>query len=430
MYDSNLNVVKTPLWSKTEALSFLRGISSFLNYFVIIFLIFNINTKATDLAIDIPKAYPSDHGVDERKILDLVAWIETNKQIPIYSLLISRNGNLILELYTSNIERDDSHYLMSVTKSVLSTLIGIAVDQNIISSENAPLNELIPPHLFKRKKYLNNFGDINLKDVMGMAALDLSDPPRDNSPRAIAIQRKYLNSPNRFEFVLESPTQSKNPKTLKYNDQTPTLASGILSYISGKSAFDFAKTHLFDPLGFKNAEWMHQDETGINMGGYGLRLRPIDMQKLGILYLQNGNWNNTQIISKEWVDKTSNPYIGYGSNPVYGYFWWFNDYGSKLKFQEANGWKGQRIAFNRDKGVVITMTACIEKNKEEEVFKKIMNDFVIPALDPVNKSVHIKNYDNTVIKVKNTRSRIDNSVESRMVPSKENKEVPRAFIAK
>jgi hypothetical protein len=229
---------------------------------------------------------------------------------------------------------------------------------------------------------------------------------------------------------LESPTQSKNPKTLKYNDQTPTLASGILSYISGKSAFDFAKTHLFDPLGFKNAEWMHQDETGINMGGYGLRLRPIDMQKLGILYLQNGNWNNTQIISKEWVDKTSNPYIGYGSNPVYGYFWWFNDYGSKLKFQEANGWKGQRIAFNRDKGVVITMTACIEKNKEEEVFKKIMNDFVIPALDPVNKSVHIKNYDNTVIKVKNSRSRIDNSVESRMVPSKENKEVPRAFIAK
>ena len=217
---------------------------------------------------------------------------------------------------------------------------------------------------------------------------------------------------------------------LKYNDQTPTLASGILSYSSGKSAFDFAKTHLFDPLGFKNAEWMHQDETGINMGGYGLRLRPIDMQKLGILYLQNGNWNNTQIISKEWVDKTSNPYIGYGSNPVYGYFWWFNDYGSKLKFQEANGWKGQRIAFNRDKGVVVTMTACIENNKEEEVFKKIMNDFIIPALDPVNKSIHLKNYDNIVVKVKNTRTRIDNSVESRMVPSKENKEVPRTFIAK
>ena len=59
-----------------------------------------------------------------------------------------------------------------------------------------------------------------------------------------------------------------------------------------------------------------------------------------------------------------------------------------------------------------------------------MNDFVIPALDPVNKSVHIKNYDNIVIKVKNIRSRIDNSLESRMVPSKENKEVPRAFIAK
>ena len=429
MYDSTLNVVRKPLPSQKEALSFWRGIATRCNYFFIIVLIFTLNAKAQELAIDIPKAYPSDHGVDERKILDLVAWIESNKQIPIYSLLISRNGNLILELYTSNIERDDSHYLMSVTKSVLSTLVGIAVDKKIISSENLPLNELISPHLFKIEKYKNNFKNITLKDVMGMAALDLSDPPRDNSPRAIAIQKNYLNSPNRFTFVLESPTQSRGPKKLKYNDQTPALASGILSYSSGKSAYDFAKTHLFDPLGFKNSEWMHQDKTGINMGGYGLRLRPIDMQKLGILYLQNGVWNNAQIMSKEWVDKTSNPYIGYGGNPVYGYFWWFNDYGSKLKFQEANGWKGQRISFNRDKGIVVTMTACIENNKEEEVFKKIMNDFIIPALDPVNKSAHIKNYDNIVTKAKNSRSRIDNSVESRMVPSIENKEVPQAFIA-
>ena len=368
--------------------------------------------------------------MDERKILELVDWVDSNKNIPIFSLLISRNGNLILELYTSGIERDDSHYLMSVTKSILSTLIGIAVDQKVIPSENAPLNELIPPHLFKRKSHIKKFVNINLKDVMGMAALDLSDPPRDNSPRAIATQRNYLSSPNRFAFVLESPTQGGQQKHLRYNDQTPTLASGILSYASGRSAFDFAKNNLFDPLKFRNAEWMHQDKSGINMGGYGLRLRPIDMQKVGILYLQNGMWNNSPVLSKEWIDKTSVPYMGYNAEPVYGYFWWFNDYGSKLKFQEANGWKGQRITFNRDKGIVVTMTACIENNKEEEVFRKIMNNFIIPAIDPVNASHHIKDYDLLVAQVNKGRSRISNSIESRMIPSKENKEPSVSFLNK
>ena len=398
--------------------------------FCIICIIFTQNLKSQETDFDLPKSYPSDQGMDERKILELVDWVDSNKNIPIFSLLISRNGNLILELYTSGIERDDSHYLMSVTKSVLSTLIGIAVDQKVIPSENAPLNELIPTHLFKRKSHIKNFENINLKDVMGMAALDLSDPPRDNSPRAKAIQKSYLSSSNRFAFVLESPTQDGKPKRLKYNDQTPTLASGILSYASGKSVFDFAKNNLFDPLKFRNAEWMHQDKSGINMGGYGLRLRPIDMQKIGILYLQNGMWKNSQVLSKEWVDKSSIPYIGYSSEPVYGYFWWFNNYGSNLKFQEANGWKGQRIAFNRDKGIVVTMTACIENNKEEEVFSKIMNNFIIPAIDPANRTPHIKEYDHLVGKVNKGRSRIANSIESRMIPSEENKETPISFIDK
>lgn len=394
-----------------------------LTFFISAILFYSSGLGAEIEESEIPKAYPSEHGLDERKILELVEWVKSNRRIPIFSILISRNGQLLLELYTSGIKRDDSHYLMSVTKSILSTIIGISIDKGIIASEHIPLNELIPNNLLRNEKKKEKFKEINLKDVMGMKALDVSNPPRDMSPSSIATQKRFLNAKNRFEFVLDSPVQKGDYKRLKYNDQTPMLASGILSYLSGQSAFDFARTHLFDPLGFKNYEWMHQDSTGINMGGYGLRLRPIDMQKIGILYLNNGIWNNKQIISKEWVDKTKHPYVGYEqSKPIYGYFWWKDNFGSNLYFQVASGWKGQRIAFNYDKNIVITMTACIEKSDENKIFQEIMKRFIIPAIDPKIKSTHYQDYDYLISKCNNGRYQLRNTTESRMIPSKNNKE--------
>ena len=86
------------------------------------------------------------------------------------------------------------------------------------------------------------------------------------------------------------------------------LAVGALQYVTGKGALEFAEEALFRPLDFRNYEWMHQDVSGIDNGGYGLRLRPIDMQKFGILYLHHGNWNGKQLISKNWVDSSFEPW--------------------------------------------------------------------------------------------------------------------------
>ncbi len=79
------------------------------------------------------------------------------------------------------------------------------------------------------------------------------------------------------------------------------IAGGIVQYATNQSLLDFAKAALFDPMGFQNEEWMHQDRAGFDNASYGLRLRPVDMQKFGILFLNEGCWDGQQLLSKAWV---------------------------------------------------------------------------------------------------------------------------------
>ena len=370
--------------------------------------------------IQIGKA--SEEGMDELKLMALADFIDDNPRLSIFSLLISKNGRLVFELYTGQIKQDYSHYLMSVTKSVLSTLIGIAIDQGKITSENTPLSETIPKKLLSTKRQVEAFSKVNLQNVMGMSALHTPDPPRDMSPAARARRDKYLNSSNYLKFLVQQPLLRNIGKDFLYNDETPTLASGILSYTTGLSAFDYGCDTLFKDLNCKNMEWMHSDRTGINMGGYGLRLRPLDMQKIGITILQKGKWQDKQVVSSAWVEKIYQPYIsssGVNSPPNYGWYWWRPNYGFSKPFLEANGWKGQRIAIQPDLGLVVTMTGCLEPERcdEQKVFSDIMSKYVIPAAKGPGTSAPNNSIEEKLQKINKGQARFNKAMETRMIPS-------------
>jgi CubicO group peptidase (beta-lactamase class C family) len=173
---------------------------------------------------------------------------------------------------------------------------------------------------------------------------------------------------------------------------------------------------------------MHQDEYGIDMGGYGLRLRPIDMQKWGVLFLNKGIWEGKRLLSQEWISKTAEPSIAAGTRePNYGRFWWRENYGTQLFFQEAKGWKGQRLAVSHDKRLVVSMTACIESGDEGEIFAKIMRAYVVPAVDPQGGPRRSKMLDAELAGLRRDRPRYSNSMEGRMIPSVAPKEKRKAF---
>jgi len=174
---------------------------------------------------------------------------------------------------------------------------------------------------------------------------------------------------------------------------------------------------------------MHQDQTGIDMGGYGLRLRPMDMQKWGFLFLNKGRFGGDQIISEEWVAKSREPYIATSSQSLdYGWFWWRRNYGTPLVFQVANGWKGQRLAINYEKQIVVSMTACIEGNEEHAFFATIMKDYIVPSIDPPLGARRNEALENELVDIMKGRPRYSSSMEARMIPSIAPKE-KRIFFA-
>ncbi len=242
---------------------------------------------------------PEDEGVDSGTIVALTEWIR-DQRIPIFSFLISRNGRLVYELYTSSQTRNHAHYQMSATKSVVSALVGIAIDQGLISGPNAPITETLPRQLFASDSDVARFRSVTVRHVLGMSALDAPDPPRVTTPEAVARHLPFRSAHNRVKFALEQPLLATPERAYQYNDVTPALAVGLVQYATGKTALEFAEDRLFGPMGLRNYEWMHQDPSGIDLGGFGLRLRPIDMQKFGVLYLNGGVWRGNALISRSW----------------------------------------------------------------------------------------------------------------------------------
>jgi CubicO group peptidase (beta-lactamase class C family) len=338
---------------------------------------------------------------------------------PVFSILVSRNDKLVFELYTSSLGGDEAHYLMSVTKSVLSALIGIAIDRHLIASTEATIADLLPSDWFPGDGDRARFRALSLAQVMGMSGIDTPDPPLVRTPEATARYQAFWSAPRRVVVALARPLLHGG---FQYNDSNPTLAVGALAWTTKKSPLAFAEETLFSALGFRNYEWMHQDASGLDNGGYGLRLRPIDMHKFGLLYLHEGSWHGRQVISKAWVAQSFRPWNRSKpdlAQPDYGSFWWARDYGDGWQAHVAIGWKGQRIAVFPAQKIVVTMTACVEDGTDGEFFDQLVTRVLKPALAQGGgaKPSEPDALTQRLADVRRTPPRYQDFIEYRMVPS-------------
>ena len=398
---------------------------------ILLLLVTSISQGGRPAPADLPSVAPESEGVDARTLAALSEWVRDNP-VQLFSIIISRHGHVVYTLYTSGLSGDEAHYLMSVTKSVLSMLIGIAADRGLVRVE-APLAEALPRALFAGEAERARFSAVTLAEVMAMSALDVIDPPRTQAPLAIESQRRFIAAENRVAFALTQPLLAQPGRTFRYNDVGPSLAAGVLQYATGKRALDFAGEALFGPLGFQNAEWMHQDARGLDLGGFGLRLRPIDLHKLGVLYLDGGVWQGKQLVSRAWIARSFTPRVRTRPNapaPDYGWFWWTYDFGPGWLGRVANGWKGQRLAIFPAQGVVVSLTGCIEDGREDRVFSTVIERFVKPAVHP--QPLPPAPADDARLttlnaEIRATQKRVAEWIEPRMVPSVAPKASPRPF---
>lgn len=325
---------------------------------------------------------PEDHGMQSAVLADMTNYI-VRQRAPVFSLLISRRGHLVYEMYTHNLTRNHNHYLMSVTKSVTATLVGLAIDKGLIKGIESTVSDALPADWFATPADRKRFQNVTVKHVLSMSALDALVPPHLNTPEANERNAAFHAATNRPKFALTQKLLANVGTDFQYQDITPSIAIGMITAISGKTSWEFAKEHLFDPMGFVNVEWMHRDDEGFDLGAYGLRLRPIDMQKVGILYLDKGMFDGKRLLSKEWSELVNKPIIKSDPNvpaPNYGYYFWHPYFYNDATSLMASGWRGQFIAVIPEKQLVVTMTGCFLDGKENEFFMKILNNYIFPSV--------------------------------------------------
>ena len=368
-------------------------------------------------------ATPESVGMDSRKLSEVTAWVE-KEQKPIFSVLISRAGKLVYELYSSHITREQAHYVMSVTKSVTSALVGIAIDQKLVVGDDVAIADALPAALFPSESDRARFKAVTLHQVLGMSALDAQVPPHEKTDASRARQKAFLASDNRARFALGQALLPEPGTSFQYTDITPYVAGATVTYSAHQTLYDFALANLYGPLGFRNTEWMHEDAAGNDNAAYGVRLRPIDMQKFGVLYLRGGDWNGRRVLSESWVKKSFEPWIRskpHFAAPNYGNYFWTQHFGG-LTTHVANGWKGQRIAIVPSKNLVVTMTALLEED-EEPTFKALMEMVVNATSDqPLSENPQAFERMKAQIQAANAFERIPSNAEPRMVPAVAQKE--------
>jgi len=232
----------------------------------------------------------------------------------------------------------------------------------LLPSADQTVGDTLPRAVFATPESANRFRFISLKHVLAMSALDAPVAPHFSTAEAKERQLKFVSSPNRLKFALAQSLLPRPGTDFLYTDITPLIAAGAVQHATKETLLDFDKAALFGPMGFRNEEWMHQDSARIDNASYGLRMRPIDMQKFGILYLHEGCWNGHRLLSREWVQTSFTSWIRSrpgNRNPNYGWYWWKNWFAFGWVGHVANGWKGQRIAVLPDKNMVVSMTALV-----------------------------------------------------------------------
>lgn len=260
------------------------------------------------------------------------------EQLPnLKSLIVYKDNSIIKEKYFHNGAADIEHDIRSVTKSVMSTLIGIAIDKGFIQSEDQTINVFLDPLVGNLDSAKSK---IRIRDLLSM-----SSGFYGNELSSSSEYNNWISAPNQLLYTLSQPLVSQPGQTFYYNSGASHLLSIILTQATGMSSYNFAKQYLFLPLGISDHNWS-TDKQGSNNGAAGLRLTPQDMLKIGILYLNGGIYNNTQVLPRSWITKattakiTTGTVIPFASN--YGYLWW-NGRAHSRSYFFANGWGGQFI---------------------------------------------------------------------------------------
>lgn len=266
---------------------------------------------------------PAAEGLDEAQLSSIFDSIRNGVFPGVDSMVVIRNQRIVAEGYFNGFGRDTVHELRSTGKSFISTLAGLAIDQGLLGLDD-PLSQHIPDFESYRNVDANKRA-ITLRHLLNMSAgFDCSDWDT-GSP---GNEEKMYDSRDWIRFMLDLRMIAAPGTRSDYCTGGVVLLAQVVANRSGMALEDYAQQWLLGPLAIQKSVWRHSPD-GKATGATGFGLTPRDAAKLGALFVNEGVWNGTRIVSESWVMATRLSPVSL-RNQGYGYLWW------KHRFQHGN----------------------------------------------------------------------------------------------
>jgi CubicO group peptidase (beta-lactamase class C family) len=331
-------------------------------------------------------AYPDDFwkpataaeaNMDAALLQQAVDWVATSKS-EIHSFLIARNGRLVMERYGWNAGLNSAdpnqaprqevpsarHQLFSTTKSVLSALVGIAIDAAAIPGVASTAASWFPDYAS-----LNPSADkssITLGDLLTMRS----------GLQFMEGEQGTFEAPDPARAMLSRPVVDKPVGAVwNYSSGGSDIVAEILRVATGMTPLAYGQAKLFGPIGIADPPWV-AGATGTNHGGWGLDLTTREAARFGELYRNRGTWGGTQVVPAAWTDDSTLDRCSTAWGHDYAYHWWISNVPG---FFNSNGAWGQMIFVNRALGLVVVFTANLPNETAYNTYENLLRTYIVPA---------------------------------------------------
>lgn len=319
-------------------------------------------------AAEWPHSEPEAQGMSSVKLGAMLKRIAIDNP-GIRSITVVRHGTVIMDARISPFAPGDRHDIHSCTKSVLSALVGIAINDGDLPGLGTPVLDF-----FQGYEIAGIDGGkraLNLGHLMAMSAGLKTEDSYLYGWQGLGRMRA---SHDWAQYILDLPMESEPGTRFEYSNCVSELIAIILQKATGQSAAAYASEHLFEPIGIVDYAW-EGSRPGDSWGYSGISLHPLDMARLGYLYLRGGEWNGVQVVPADWVKNSTAPQISAGTlAKSYGYQWWIDD-----DMFMMQGYGGQFVYVLPVPDLVVVFTGALP---QERFFtpRRLLTDYIEAAV--------------------------------------------------
>jgi len=329
------------------------------------------------------RSIPEEEGMDSKLLVEMLREI-AREELPVHSVLVVRNGRLVLDAYFEPFREEHHHIIYSATKSISAMLIGVAILDGLIADDTQPVLELFPGYRDGLEDFDERRRALEIRHLLTMTAgFDWQDGPygvRQNGDFS-----RMLAAPDGIAYILNKEFVAAPGNRYNYNSGCSHLLAAVIQEVTGQTALDYANAKLFGPIGVRGAAW--SEYQGINNGGSELFLRPQDMARLGYLVLRKGRWNARQVVPEEWIDRMTQPLLETDFEQMgeeYGYGWYTKRFNHQTVWS-AEGLGGNGIYVVPEQDLVVVFSGGLV-GMEMLAPYRYLEKYILPAvhsMDPL-----------------------------------------------